>query len=174
MHFLRTLFASATLFAASAQAGGNLQVLPGVSVNPNIFTAGGALVNINLFANVLGAQNCSSNAVVGVNALLAQNPLVSICTCIQVVASMPTLGACPTCTANASPICASNTCGCQCNLGYYAYTDSTTGAQKCAPTENCSLPNKLIQLVSGQSSCVCGKGWVSDGAGGCLNVCLNV
>ncbi|KAK4699011.1 hypothetical protein P7C70_g7257, partial [Phenoliferia sp. Uapishka_3] len=57
-------------------------------------------------------------------------------------------------------------------LGYYAYSDPTTGVQSCVADATCSTPNNLAQLSNGRSTCQCARGFMIDFFGGCESACL--
>lgn len=40
------------------------------------------------------------------------------------------------------------------------------GKQVCVPNAGCSLPNTLVQLLTGRAECVCARGYISDLTGG--------
>ncbi|KAL8287511.1 hypothetical protein RQP46_003369 [Phenoliferia psychrophenolica] len=189
MLLLRTFFATATLAFATTNAlehisphqkaaRSEVTIIPGVlHLDPNILSAGNQLINLNVLAGLLGPTNCTSvtNAVVGVKLSLSLFPLLSVCACVNVGGTLPIgTASCPSCPANASPACLSATCACTCNAGYYAYTDTATGKQMCAPATECVSPNVVVQLSNGRSSCVCGKNFIDNLLGGCINACVTV
>ncbi|GAA5862728.1 hypothetical protein JCM8547_003527 [Rhodosporidiobolus lusitaniae] len=121
----------------------------------------GALVNIGLFASVLGENSCPAANVAGVISILG---LVNICACVNLLNPGTGESACPPCPANASPICGGGSCACQCNAGFFA-----TAAGTCVATTDCPAPNTLVQDATGTTfTCQCAAGYISNGAGGCV------
>ncbi|BGP32462.1 hypothetical protein JCM10296v2_004243 [Rhodotorula toruloides] len=146
-----------TLPLLFAGAAAQIISIPGLDAS---LLQGGSLLNLNAFANILGGGSCPG-ATVGVRASVLG--LVKVCACLNVLQLGSTDQACPTCTANASPICGGpGTCACACNDGYYA---TETGI--CAPNSGCAPPNTLTDLGT-YSVCTCAPGYLPDGAGGCI------
>ncbi|KAL8283868.1 hypothetical protein RQP46_005300 [Phenoliferia psychrophenolica] len=175
---LAAVFGCASVLAAPAPATSTsvaeVSIVPGVlALNPNVLIGGSSLVNLNVFASVLGVANCTNADVVGLRLSLSVLPLVNVCACVQ-VGAFPLLGtaSCPTCPAHSSPACIATNCACQCDYGYYSTVYD--GVKKCVPNTGCSLPNTLVQLLTGGSSCVCARGYISDLLGGCISACLVV
>ncbi|GAA5955450.1 hypothetical protein JCM21900_002051 [Sporobolomyces salmonicolor] len=131
----------------------------------SILSGHGALIDLDILANVLGPEQCSANAVVGITAEINIGSLLHICACIEILnVGDNDKQACPSCPANASPICGSGQCGCQCSSGHYASHDG----QGCLPNNGCtSTGGKVVSLGDGTSECQCASPYVSNGSGGC-------
>ncbi|KAK4705497.1 hypothetical protein P7C70_g697, partial [Phenoliferia sp. Uapishka_3] len=198
MFILRTFLATSAVvaFVAAHRPGGSMEVhrnmgrqsipiVPGIlSLNPNILSGGGQVINLNVIAGLLGIATCKENQVVGLATTVNVLGLltVKVCACVAIDADGTVKDGnhhiCPACPANASRTCGTaggvGNCGCTCDQGYYAYTDPTTKKQLCAPTTDCASPSTLIQLTNGRSSCVCARGFIDNLLGGCINACLVV
>ena len=100
--------------------------------------------NLLIFYPYPGSAQCSNNAVVGIKLSISVLPLLNVCACVNVGgvsqrsiytilldfyvffrSKLLNLGSasCPTCPANADPICVSANCACQCRLGFFAYKE---------------------------------------------------
>ncbi|GAA5820565.1 hypothetical protein JCM11251_003051 [Rhodosporidiobolus azoricus] len=158
---LRRLLPALALAFSGAQA--QLLNIPQLDIG---LLQGGSLITLGLYGNLLGENTCG-NANVGVQTALLG--LIRVCVCLNVLnggTGSSGAQACPSCPANASPVCGGTTnagrCACQCNAGFYA-----TASGVCVPNSNCPPPNVLTS--SGTSAtCSCAAGYISDGAGGCV------
>ncbi|KAK4056767.1 hypothetical protein OIO90_002319 [Microbotryomycetes sp. JL221] len=151
---------------ASAQINVDLGDLLGLDLDISLLTDG-ALINANLFADLLTTTSCQGTGkTVGIQALLF--PLLKVCACVDLLAIggiVPTTP-CPACPTNSSPVCGgAGTCACQCDAGFYAAADGS-----CKPNDTCPPPNVLVPLPSDprKAECQCAPGYVTDGAGGCV------
>ncbi|GAA5901019.1 uncharacterized protein JCM6883_004724 [Sporobolomyces salmoneus] len=136
-------------------------------INLGALTGKGALIELDVLANILGPNQCTGNAVVGVQASIQIGRLLSICACVEVLGSRRGVTPCPACPANAQPICGSGSCGCECSDGFVS--DSVTGV--CVPDNACrSSGGRLQHNRDGTSTCQCGPGRVSGPGGVCVLV----
>ncbi|GAA6021826.1 hypothetical protein JCM11491_001534 [Sporobolomyces phaffii] len=134
-------------------------------INLGALVGKGSLIELNVLANILGPNQCTGNAVVGIQAGIQIGHLLSVCACVEVLGSSRGVTPCPACPANSHSICGSGSCGCECNDGFTS--DSTTG--KCVPDGACrSSGGKLKHNRDGTSTCQCTSPYVSGPSGSCV------
>ncbi|KPV74981.1 uncharacterized protein RHOBADRAFT_53896 [Rhodotorula graminis WP1] len=154
MRFMRLL---PILGLAASTATAQIISIPGLDLS---LLEDGALINLDLTANLLGGGDCNGATVGVYTALLG---LIRACVCVNILQPGAGEAACPACPSGASPVCGSAKCACACPSGTYATPDA------CVPNTNCPAPNVLVN--NGQySTCQCASGFVSDGAEGCVAV----
>ncbi|GAA5952295.1 hypothetical protein JCM3765_001931 [Sporobolomyces pararoseus] len=121
-------------------------------INLGALVGKGSLIELDVLANILGPNQCTGNAVVGVQASVQIGHLLSLCACVEVLGSRRGVTPCPACPANSHSICGSGSCGCECNEGFVS--DSTTG--QCIPDGGCRASGgRLRNNRDGSSTCVC-------------------
>ncbi|KAK4055819.1 hypothetical protein OIO90_003073 [Microbotryomycetes sp. JL221] len=153
--FIVLVTAAAASVAAAVNPGNAtapLDILGLATLNPNILVPGNSLINVNVLADVLKPGQCSNNGVIGLQSRIQVLNLLKVCACVEVFNNgKPPSGSqqCPPCPANASPVCASGSCGCECDLGYYAAV--VDGKELCVSGEQCLAPNRLIALTNGKT-----------------------
>ncbi|GAA6028454.1 hypothetical protein JCM8097_007036 [Rhodosporidiobolus ruineniae] len=130
----------------------------------DIASGNGALIDLDILGTLLGPNQCTGNAVVGVQAELSLGSLLHVCLCVEVLS----LGdsdkiACPACPANSDPVCGSGQCACKCKDGYFS--DPNHG---CLPIATCEASGGHIRRGSdGTSTCECPSPFSSNNDGGC-------
>ncbi|GAA5988127.1 hypothetical protein JCM11641_000913, partial [Rhodosporidiobolus odoratus] len=106
---------------------------------------------------------CTGNAVIGVQAELTVGNLLHVCACVEILSLGSNQKACPTCPANADPLCGSGQCGCKCRDGFFASV-----SHGCLPIHTCtSSGGRLSRHSDGTSSCECSSPYVSNNEGRC-------
>ncbi|GAA5872814.1 hypothetical protein JCM8547_005711 [Rhodosporidiobolus lusitaniae] len=123
-----------------------------------------ALIDLDVLGTLLGPQQCTGNAVIGLQAEVSVGKLLHLCVCVEVLSlSSTNKKACPSCPANADPICGSGECGCKCRDGFFA--DPSLG---CLPIKTCtSSGGHLRRSPSGTSTCQCPSPFRLTPSGGC-------
>ncbi|KAM0786562.1 hypothetical protein ACM66B_002018 [Microbotryomycetes sp. NB124-2] len=175
---IATAFVAAATAVAAVNPGNAtapLDILGLAQLNPNILSSGNSLINVNVLGDVLSPGQCTGNAAVGLHSRIQLLNLLKVCACVEVGLNQPLPSgdqACPACPANASPICAQGSCGCECDIGYYAAV--VDGKEVCVPGNQCEAPNRLIALTNGKAKCECARGFIDDLLGGCISACLVV
>ncbi|GAA5938976.1 uncharacterized protein JCM15063_004382 [Sporobolomyces koalae] len=133
-------------------------------INLGALVGKGSLIELDVLANILGPNQCTGNAVVGIQASIQIGHLLSVCACVEVLGSRRGVTPCPACPVNARPICGSGSCGCECNDGYYS-----NGSGVCVPESGCtSSGGRVRHHRDGSSECVCPSPLITSTQGTCV------
>ncbi|GAA5887770.1 hypothetical protein JCM6882_000747 [Rhodosporidiobolus microsporus] len=148
------------LLDATATVTSGAKDLLGVAVG----SGKSALLDLDVLGTILGPQQCTGNAVVGIQAEVSVGKLLHLCVCVEVLGLADSRkSACPACPANADPICGSGSCGCKCRDGYFAHPK-----HGCLPIDTCTSSGGHIRRRNdGTSVCKCPSPFVPNNAGGC-------
>ncbi|GAA5862731.1 hypothetical protein JCM8547_003528 [Rhodosporidiobolus lusitaniae] len=115
-----------------------------------------ALIDLVVLGTLLGPQQCTGNAVIGLQAEVSVGKLLHLCVCVEVLSlSSTNKNACPSCPANADPICGSG-------------DDEEDPSLGCLPIKTCtSSGGHLRRFPSGTSTCQCPSPFRPTPSGGC-------
>ncbi|GAA5881829.1 hypothetical protein JCM16303_006472 [Sporobolomyces ruberrimus] len=133
-------------------------------INLGALVGKGSLIELDVLANILGPNQCTGNAVVGIQASIQIGHLLSVCACVEILGSKRGVTPCPACPANSHSICGSGSCSCECSENFVANEDGV-----CVPESGCtSSGGRIRHNRDGTSTCVCPSPRVANSQGSCV------